>query len=239
MTILDDFSRDPEHVLDRLVDGELPPHECRQLLAALDDEPGGWRRCALAFLEAQCWRHQLSRAAAEPILAQLSAQSAEIRSGKRRFWGALAAAAACVLVAFAAGTRFPTVETAREAPHTAHHPAPAAAPAAALAKQLPGKADSPSDAPGPSPWQTLTLTPADGSSAEPFRLRVVEPGSDAASTLAHQEWAVSGQLLRRFEQEGFEVNRQERLLPIELSDGRRVLVPIEEVDIRSPDVARL
>jgi hypothetical protein len=42
--------------IDRLVDDELSEEERRQLLGQLDDEPGGWRRCALAFLEAQCWR---------------------------------------------------------------------------------------------------------------------------------------------------------------------------------------
>ena len=41
---------------DRLVDGELNDTERHQLLASLDDEPGGWRSCALAFLEAQAWR---------------------------------------------------------------------------------------------------------------------------------------------------------------------------------------
>ena len=41
---------------DRLVDGELSEEERRELLAGLDAEPGGWRRCALAFLESQCWK---------------------------------------------------------------------------------------------------------------------------------------------------------------------------------------
>ena len=44
---------------DRLVDGELSAEEYRTLLAALDDEPGGWRRCALAFLEAQSLGREL------------------------------------------------------------------------------------------------------------------------------------------------------------------------------------
>jgi hypothetical protein len=42
--------------IDRLVDGELSGIERRALLARLAEEPGGWRRCALAFLEAQAWR---------------------------------------------------------------------------------------------------------------------------------------------------------------------------------------
>ena len=44
---------------DRLVDGELSEPERRELLAGLDSEPGGWRRCALAFLESQCWKQSL------------------------------------------------------------------------------------------------------------------------------------------------------------------------------------
>ena len=44
---------------DLLVDGELSDIERRQLLAGLDDEPGGWRRCALAFLEDQAWRQSM------------------------------------------------------------------------------------------------------------------------------------------------------------------------------------
>jgi hypothetical protein len=42
--------------IDRLVDGELSGDERRALLARIAAEPGGWRRCALAFLEAQAWR---------------------------------------------------------------------------------------------------------------------------------------------------------------------------------------
>ena len=44
---------------DRLVDGELSPEEYRRMLASLDDEPGGWRRCAMAFLEAQAWGQEV------------------------------------------------------------------------------------------------------------------------------------------------------------------------------------
>ena len=46
---------------DRLVDDELSEEERRELLGRLDDEPGGWRRCALAFLEAQCWKQVARR----------------------------------------------------------------------------------------------------------------------------------------------------------------------------------
>ena len=50
----DRLGTDPR--FDRLVDGELDEHERGELLAGLDKEPSGWRRCALVSLEAQCWK---------------------------------------------------------------------------------------------------------------------------------------------------------------------------------------
>src|SRR5260370_21580495 len=52
-----------ERLLDRLVDGELPERERRELLLRLEKVPDGWRRCALAFLEAQTWGQALATAA--------------------------------------------------------------------------------------------------------------------------------------------------------------------------------
>lgn len=48
-----------QEIFDRLADGELTEAERRELLWRLDREPDGWRRCALAFLEAQCFREAL------------------------------------------------------------------------------------------------------------------------------------------------------------------------------------
>ena len=46
---------------DRLVDGSLSEREYRAMLAALDEQPDGWRRCALAFLEAQAWSGEMQQ----------------------------------------------------------------------------------------------------------------------------------------------------------------------------------
>src|SRR5689334_5066429 len=45
--------------LERLVDGELAGEEYGALLAALEEEPGGWRGCAMACLEAQALAKEL------------------------------------------------------------------------------------------------------------------------------------------------------------------------------------
>lgn len=45
--------------LDQLVEGELSLAERQRVVAALAESPDGWRRCALAFLEAQSWRSSM------------------------------------------------------------------------------------------------------------------------------------------------------------------------------------
>src|SRR5690349_16523681 len=104
MNITEQFRSRPQQVLDRLVDGELGVEDRHSLLAVLDDEPGAWRQCALAFLEAQSFAWQLSRVATEPLLVQQAAtphvQAAPLRAGRFKWPLALAAS---VMVAFLFG----------------------------------------------------------------------------------------------------------------------------------------
>src|SRR5437773_7780048 len=48
------YSYDP--LIDRLVSGDLEETRRQELLAWLEEHPDRWRKCALAFLEAQLWR---------------------------------------------------------------------------------------------------------------------------------------------------------------------------------------
>lgn len=250
MTILDEFHRDEGRVLDRLVDGELSPSERRELLAALDDEPGAWRRCALAFLEAQTWRWQLSRVAAEPLVTHAS--SGAPRSGgaeRRRFvWGWGLALAASLLVTFGLGTRFPIARQSQEgalARQDTDTPPSTQTPASPdVDTSEPADPATVANAeadPAESPWETLTLASADDADAgDQIQLRVLssnEEGDDPAWTTGEQS-SVSSRLLGELEEAGWEVNRRRRLVPIDLSDGRRMIVPVEEVDIRYPEVAK-
>ena len=59
MQTMTDHEADPmqtiEDLIDRMVDGGMTPDELRKSIERLDATPEGWRRCALAFLEAQSW----------------------------------------------------------------------------------------------------------------------------------------------------------------------------------------
>lgn len=92
---------------DRLVDGELDEQERRALLTSLDNEPDGWRRCALAFLESQCWKESFP-ALREP--SRRPSPTVVVPTMRKSPWQhhakTLLAMAACFLVAFYVGSLF-------------------------------------------------------------------------------------------------------------------------------------
>jgi hypothetical protein len=95
-------SSENENVLfDRLVDGELSADERERLLSSLDDSSDGWRRCALAFLEAQSWRRELKHFVSSPL--EKSALTPVTTAAPRLRSASLMALAAGLLLAFAAG----------------------------------------------------------------------------------------------------------------------------------------
>jgi hypothetical protein len=118
-----------QQLLDRLIDGELSPEARRDLLLRLEHETGGWRRCALAFLEAQSWGQDFGAMLNQPVgaasegsvlaaavnattsvahLAPVSASAASTStSSTSRRWldraGTLLAIAASFVIAFGLG----------------------------------------------------------------------------------------------------------------------------------------
>jgi hypothetical protein len=231
MTILDEFRRDEQRVLDRLVDGELGADERRALLASLDDEPGAWRRCALAFLEAQSWRWQLSRLASEPLVCKASADVAvATRARRRRFWELGLAVAASLLVAFGLGTRFSSTVQAPIKPST---PAETRVDLATGAETAP----APEVAEETPRWETLTLAAAEGADAkDQIQLRVLNADESEPDWALDEPSELPANLQGLLEAAGLQVERQRRLLPIDLTDGRRMVVPVEEIEIRNPDL---
>ena len=101
-----DHSADDRQI-DRLVDGELAESEVRELLSRLDGDPHGWRRCAVAFLEAQAWRRELRLAADEPAAGVMTTPGMAGRHtlGGRRASGMqkIAIVAVGLLIAFGTG----------------------------------------------------------------------------------------------------------------------------------------
>ena len=265
MTIVDEFRQNESRVLDRLVDGELSQADRRALLAALDDEPGAWRRCALAFLESQSWRWQLNQIASEPLLAKTALQARcdlgrSSRGSKRAsFWGTCLAIAGSLLVAFDLGTRVsqespqvagsPTAEKQTVQNETPLVPA-TSEPANSLADNASNVAGTNSTSPAEdatseqTPFETLTLAEVDDSgNANPdsqINVRVRDAEADATdldALLANAGTTLPAALAEQLKQAGWEVTRRRELVPITLSDGRQVVLPMEQVDVQMSNVA--
>jgi anti-sigma factor RsiW len=102
------FQDNDDVLFDRLVDGELSADERRRMIASLDDRADGWRRCALAFLEAQSWGGAMRQMIRPQESLQVASAATLALMGRRRQAsraGSWLAAAAAVLVAFSLGWR--------------------------------------------------------------------------------------------------------------------------------------
>jgi hypothetical protein len=207
--------------LDRLVDGELDANEQRQLLLQLENQPDGWRRCALAFLEAQAWRRSLGALTARPAKEPAPQPAAVIRWWSTR-WGTVLAAAASFLIAFGLGQAWRTQATR-----------PAVDNVAANAAAEPSRSATPRDLSGPE-WSTMVVNVDNNADGVPeqVELPVVRgPGIDEAWVRSLPP-ALSSQLLRAMERAGHQVQQQRRYYPIELEGGQRIVVPVDELDVR-------
>jgi hypothetical protein len=121
-----------DELLDRLVDGEIDPRQRQELLKALDREPDGWRRCAMAFLEAQAWADAFDGGNEIATRVPAPAPRQRARLGFMRLGGIAAAVAVAFVTGFAA--RGPSGAGQTSAPYAINppptSPAPTAAPAA-------------------------------------------------------------------------------------------------------------
>ena len=91
--------------IDRLVGGDATKEEMRELVARLDSSPGGWKRCALSYMESQSWRETFAsmlspRCEGKPDVVVATPNAHAPRSSRRN---GLLLTVTGFLVAFAAG----------------------------------------------------------------------------------------------------------------------------------------
>ena len=258
----DNSSGDDDRRLDLLVDGELSELQRRELLEALDQEPGGWRRCALAFLEAQCWKQELpadllgaDRSAAATAAAggqdaggqdarapEPAASPGAGRQARRvrqlRHLGTLAAMAASFLVALylgtlwqqmwhdrgAAGTSGTTMADNRQSGSPAQRPSDSQ-PLVAQSKQPTG--------PSSGTWRTVILPLPAGPEGQvrSIELPAVERQNIDDAWLQSLPPAVPPDVIQALERTGYRLRQHRALVPLEMKDGRQLVVPIDQVEV--------
>jgi hypothetical protein len=237
----DNPTLDDDRRFDLLADGELGEAERRELLTALEQEPGGWRRCALAFLEAQCWRQTMRTRTAHapreegdlctPHAPREGGHHAERDEYKRRHMrrlGVLAAMAASFLIALTAGTQLPRFWNGRNGAVAPTNEQVADRPAVETPRRVLPQTDADAGA-----WRTVTLSMPDGpqGSGRSIELPACERASIDPAWVRSIPSAITPELAQSLQQSGYEIRQRRGVLPFEMNDGRRLVVPVDRVEV--------
>jgi hypothetical protein len=227
--------------LDLLVDGELSEPDRRELLSSLDETPGAWRRCALAFLEAQSWKSEMRSIRRESAVEPSQRRSARRVGFFRGIYGTLFAVAACFMLALGLGLTIRGLQR----PPEAVGPSPGDLAPGDLAEVMtepavsvsaPQEPELPAEAPGPvipgDGWQLVSVPVLPGENGA-RSIQVPARAVDHVEGSWPEQFAPSipPELLQALEQSGHEVRRSRHVVPFRMEDGRRLVVPCEEVEL--------
>ena len=201
-------------LLDRLVDGELDGPQREALLRALDVEPGAWRRCAMAFLEAQTWQRALVQPESAASLPAPRENAPRVRPFRVPF---LAGMAAAVVVAFVTGF------VSRGLTGRPEHPAGDGS-----------RSQFARDDRGPgSPTSAPTHGRASGAETEPpLQIPVLVADANSADEMLRQPSALPEYVRLQLQRRGYEVEGDRKLMSVALKDGRSVTLPVETFKYR-------
>jgi hypothetical protein len=221
--ILDDVE------LQRLVDGELLGEEYRAVLAGLEEEPGGWRRCAMGFLEAQALAEELgsARRALDVVGDAKTAKAAPVKIAQSKFdVRMLLAVAASFLVAFALGVfvprYLPSVWKDRSVAGNITTQGPGLNPSGS-------QGNNHSRRPGPREVGSvqLVMDGPGGAATAAGQVPVYEVSQDLEQYLSAEQPTLGPELIELLRQQGYDVEHQQQYFPAPLNDGRQIIVPVD------------
>lgn len=238
--------------IDLLVDGELGEERRRELLVELDTKPGGWRRCALAFLENQSWRQTCTAINEDtkrqptkpsPSSEQITPSARKSTEQPRRRPGVVARATG-VLMAMAASFFFALGLGSMiwDADQNGHQGGmsggskQAAMFGATPTNPQDGMLVHDKDVVLPGKYQTVTITDKrpDGTTRS-IQLPAVSQNSIDETRLRETPSAIPPELVRSFQKAGHDVRQTRRLVPFRMKDGRRLVVPVDQLDVHYVD----
>lgn len=245
--------------LDLLVDGQLDETQRRDLLRSLEQQPDGWRRCALAFLEAQCWQEALGRAGQNapaddsvalrgtslPGSEHASGPLAAARAGRSRRsimgWPAIVLAmAACFFAALGLGMGLRQCWLALRGPVLLRGAVPQPESIAGLGAEQQGPspagpavqpaAPAPAQAaPGPMRWVTLYMPGGTDGEQIAVQLPTLEQDELDAGVWEGGFAQPPKELIEALRRLGIELRQRRELVPLRMPDGHQLVLPVEEV----------
>ena len=239
-----------DEALDLLVDGELDEARRRELLLRLEREPDGWRRCALAFLEAQSLSREMKSLVRRPPrkdtpkggsqtseVAATSEVSAGIGQTARRRWldgraGTVLAMAASFLIALGLGTLLRDFATRSKSNVVEPGQLVATDPGSGERgiDRTPGLPPEP-EASGP--WQLVNLDMHGGpeGAGGSIQLPACQRDSIDDAWLRSFPQAMPRDVQQALRRSGHRVHQSRQLMPLRMKDGRQLVVPVDQVDV--------
>jgi hypothetical protein len=241
-----------DRFIDQIVDGALTPAELRAAVDRLEREVDGWKRCTLAFLEAQCWRESFrtldeSKKSHAPR-ATLSVSSVD-RSGTGRRWILGPIAAGIIAASFALGwygqrvrslsgpQRVSVVQSHAERKSPAGDSQSGGARPVTAA--LPPKTQLAPWQPGRDRYVPTVQQVVRWAGQLPKGAGNNQSGVPIlASTGKYEEWLrnqpppITAYEQVALNRQGYQVDQRRGLVTKILADGRRVMIPIDQVQIR-------
>ena len=193
---------------DRLGDGELSASERRTLVARIEASPDGWKRCALAFLEAQAWREAIAE---EPPVFQAVAASSHRSWKAPAHWGMVAA---CIAFAFLGG-RLSHVESIRSNELVQHDP------------PQPSIVDASVRTLGQVAWPSQSGVGVRG--VPNMFITLYEGAGIDERWCAALPSVVPDLVAKQLERQGCKVREERRLVPLALADGRKIALRVDQL----------
>jgi hypothetical protein len=230
--------------IDRLVDGELSAGEERSLLAVLEFQPDGWRRCALAFLEARALKAELAAVThgdSEPLNgkpvklllpADNKAGAPATAPVARRSWSAALSIATSIGLAFFLG-----IVAHRHWNGALHNQLSVITDEHGAARDPASRgtdtnAVSGSDLAAAQSTITMSLVDNRGDIERQLEIPVVETDSFDPRWLQGPPSAIPQKLADALRRNGHIVEEQRLFVPVRLDDGRQAIIPFDQAEVR-------
>jgi hypothetical protein len=214
-------------LLDRLVDGELSQSERRQLLESLDKRPDGWRRCALAFLEAQSWREEMGQVAGGLACDtnQLKLPASSVIPSRTSRWSSVTiwlAMAASLLVAFGLGL----MQHER-----GHSTAGGSSDSSGQVASVTPPSNSGSRGGTKSGDAVTFFVQGEDGRKHPVRVPLVDAGTLDKQLGVQFQTGLPDDVRNQLKDSGYAVQSKRQYAPLWLENGRPMILPVEDTNI--------
>lgn len=242
----DHLPTDDDQIYDLLVDGELDNDRRRNLLGSLDDKPGGWRCCALAFLEAQSWGQEF-RSLSDRLSTKTSSTSKSVPAKKKssRSKSRRKNSRTSMVLGMAASFLLAMGITSLMRDMNPNGMMPEGTDVSGVmpqdwSKGLKNFGKSTRSKVGPLGLEDdarelrlvkLTGRALDGKN-HTFGLPAVSQKNLNDQWIKEMPTAIPDGVVEAFQRAGHKVKTSRQLLPFQTRDGRKLIIPVDQVDIR-------